>query len=66
MNDFDDKDVFLSDGDSYIDCSVGVTASYLAVDWSLAWVGTDLDDDEYFDLGDLVEDTIVFTVSKSM
>lgn len=66
MNDFDDKDVFLSDGDSYIDYSVGVTASYLAVDWTLAVVGTDLDDDEYFDLGDLVEDTIVFSISKSM
>ena len=66
LNDFDDADVFLSDGDSYIDYSVGLTASYFAVDWTLAWVGTDLDDDEYFDLGDLVEDTVVFTISKSM
>lgn len=65
-NNFDDKDVFLSDGDSYIDYSVGLTASWLAVDWSLAWVGTDLDGDEYFGLDDLVDDTIVFTVSKSM
>jgi uncharacterized protein (TIGR02001 family) len=66
-NDFDDADVFLSDGaDSYIDYSVGLTASYWAVDWSLAWVGTDLDGDEYFGLDDLVDDTVVFTISKSM
>ena len=58
--------MFLSDGDSYIDYSVALTASWLAVDWSVAWVGTDLDGDEYFDLDDLVDDTIVFTVSKSM
>ena len=66
LNDFDDADVFLSDGDSYIDYSVGLTASYFAVDWSLAWVGTDLDGDEYFGLADLVDDTIVFSISKSL
>ena len=66
LNDFDDADVFLSDGDSYIDYSVGLTASYFAVDWSLAWVGTDLDGDEYFGLDDLVDDTIVFSISKSL
>ena len=66
LNDFDDADVFLSDGDSYIDYSVGLTASYFAVDWRLAWVGTDLDGDEYFGLDDLVDDTIVFSSSKSL
>lgn len=66
FNEFDEADVFLSDGDSYIDYSVGLTASYFAVDWTLAVVGTDLDDDEYFGLGDLVEDTVVFSISKSM
>ncbi len=65
-NNFDDKDVFLSKGDSYIDYSVGLTASWLAVDWTVAWVGTDLDDDEYFGLDDLIDDTIVFSISKSM
>ena len=66
-NDFDDADVFLSDGaDSYIDYSIGLTASYWAVDWSLAWVGTDLDDEEYFEADDLIDDTVIFTISKSM
>ncbi len=66
MNDFDDEDVFLSDGDSYVDYSVGVTTSYLSVDWALAYVGTDLDDDEYFGFDDLIDDTVVFTISKSL
>ncbi|MFV8818084.1 TorF family putative porin [Haliea sp. E17] len=61
-----DEEGFLSDGATdYTDYSIGVSASWLAVDWSLAWVGTDLDDEEVFgtDWGD---DTVVFTVSKSM
>ncbi|TXS94233.1 hypothetical protein FV139_11610 [Parahaliea maris] len=66
-NDLDQDGGYLSDGaDSYIDYSVGLTASYWAVDWSLAWVGTDLDGEEYFGLDDLVDDTLVFSVSKSM
>ena len=66
-NDLDEDGGYLSDGaDSYIDYSVGVTASYLSVDWSLAWVGTDLDGEEYFGLDDLVDDTLVFSISKSM
>lgn len=51
--------------DSYIDYSVGITASWLAVDWSLAWVGTDLDERDVFDT-DWGEDSLIFTVSKSM
>ncbi|TGD73897.1 hypothetical protein E4634_07080 [Mangrovimicrobium sediminis] len=61
-----DEEGFLSDGaTSYTDYSAALTLSWLAVDWSLAWVGTDLDEDEVFgtDWGD---DTVVFTVSKSM
>lgn len=66
-NDLDEEGGYLSDGaDSYIDYSVGLTATYLAVDWTLAWVGTDLDGEEYFGLDDLVDDTLVFSVSKSM
>lgn len=64
-NDFDEEG-FLSDGATdYTDYSIGVTTSFLAVDWTLAWVGTDLDEDEVFgtDWGD---DTVVFTISKSM
>ncbi len=61
-----DEEGFLSDGaTSYTDYSIGLTATWLAVDWSLAWVGTDLDKSEVFgtDWGD---DTAVFTVSKSL
>jgi uncharacterized protein (TIGR02001 family) len=54
-----------SDEDQYTDYSVGVTYSWASVDFSLAWVGTDLDDDDYFG-SDLADDTAVFTVSKSM
>ncbi len=66
LNDFDDKDVFLSKGDSYVDYSVGLTASYLSVDWTLALVGTDLKKKEYFGLDDLIDDTVVFTLSKAL
>jgi len=66
-NDLDDGGGYLSSDESgYIDYSVGVTATYLAVDWTLAYVGTDLDGDDYFDADDLVDDTLVFSISKSM
>ncbi|MBN7798228.1 TorF family putative porin [Parahaliea mediterranea] len=65
-NDLDEDGGFLAtDEGSYIDYSVGLTYSFLAVDWSLAYVGTDLDEEDVFgtEWGD---DTVVFTVSKSM
>jgi uncharacterized protein (TIGR02001 family) len=65
-NDLEKDGGFLSDGaDSYIDFSVGATASWAAVDWSIAYVGTDLDEEEVFDT-DWGEPTVVFTFSKSM
>ncbi len=65
-NDLEKNGGFLAtDEDSYIDYSVGVTTSFLAVDWTLAYVGTDLDEEDVFDT-DWAEDTVVFTVSKSM
>jgi len=64
-NDFDEEDGFLSGKDSYTDYSIGVTASFLAVDWSVAWVGTNLSEKYVFDT-DWGEDTVVFSVSKSM
>jgi uncharacterized protein (TIGR02001 family) len=65
-NDLDKNGGFLGTGtDSYVDYSVGVTTSWLAVDWSLAYVGTDLDEEDVFDT-DWGEDTVVFTISKSM
>ena len=64
-NDLEKNGGFLAtDEDSYTDYSVGVTASYLAVDWTLAYVGTTLDEEDVFDT-DWAEDTVVFTVSKS-
>jgi uncharacterized protein (TIGR02001 family) len=65
-NDLEKNGGFLAtDEDSYIDYSIGLTTTFLAVDWTLAWVGTDLDDEDVFgtDWGD---DTVVFTISKSM
>ncbi len=65
-NDLEKNGGFLAtDEESYIDYSVGVTTSFLAVDWTLAYVGTDLDEEDVFDT-DWAEDTVVFTVSKSM
>ncbi len=65
-NDLEKNGGFLSsDEDSYIDYSVGITASYWAVDWTLAYVGTDLDEEDVFDT-EWGDDTIVFTISKSM
>ncbi|WP_157976595.1 TorF family putative porin [Parahaliea mediterranea] len=66
-NDVEDGGGYLStDKDGFVDYSVGLTASYWAVDWTLAYIGTDLDGDEYFDLDDLVEPDLVFSISKSM
>lgn len=65
-NDLDEDGGFLAtDEDSYTDYSIGVSTSFLAVDWSLAYVGTTLDEEDVFDT-DWGEDTVVFTVSKSM
>ena len=65
-NDLDKNGGFLAtDTDSYVDYSVGVTASWLAVDWTLAYVGTDLDEEDVFDT-EWGDDSLIFTVSKSM
>jgi uncharacterized protein (TIGR02001 family) len=65
-NDLEKNGGFLAtDEDSYIDYSVGVTASWLAVDWTLAYVGTDLDEEDVFDT-EWGDDSIIFTISKSM
>jgi uncharacterized protein (TIGR02001 family) len=63
-NDF--KDVFLTDGaDSYTDYSVTLGYTFKGVDFSVAWVGTDLDDSECF-YSDICDDTAVFSISKSL
>ena len=63
-NDFD-EDIFLSSNKGhYTDYSVGLTWSVVGVDLGLAWVGTNLDEEDVFgtDWGD---DTAVFSLSKS-
>jgi uncharacterized protein (TIGR02001 family) len=63
-NDFD-EDVFLSsDKGHYTDYSVGVTWSVVGVDLGLAWVGTNLDEEDLFGYS-WGDDTVVFSLSKS-
>ena len=65
-NDIEKNGGFLdTNTDSYVDYSVGVTTSWLAVDWTLAYVGTDLNKKDVFGTkwGD---DAAIFTISKSM
>jgi uncharacterized protein (TIGR02001 family) len=65
-NDLEKNGGFLAnDTDSYVDYSAGISASWLAVDWSLAYVGTDLDEKDVFDT-EWGDDSVIFTVSKSM
>jgi uncharacterized protein (TIGR02001 family) len=65
-NDIEENGGFLAtDTDSFVDYSIGVTASWLAVDWTLAYVGTDLDEEDVFDT-DWGEDAVIFTVAKSL
>ena len=52
--------------DSYIDWSVGVSTSAVGLDFSLAYIGTDLDEDECFGGTKLCDDTVVLSVSKSL
>lgn len=54
-----------TDEDTYVDYSISVTYGWEGVDFSLALVGTDLDEEDVFgtEWGD---DTAVFTISKSM
>jgi uncharacterized protein (TIGR02001 family) len=69
---FEDSDefgngTFLSDDeDAYVDYSIGVSTSYFDLDWSAAFIGTSLDDEDYFDASDLIDETIVLSVSKSL
>lgn len=54
-----------TDEDAYIDYSISVSYGWQGVDFSLALVGTDLDEDDVFGT-DWADDTAVFTISKSM
>jgi uncharacterized protein (TIGR02001 family) len=64
-NDFDKTDFLGADADSYTDYSVTLGYTFKGVDFSVAWVGTDLDDDECWD-SNICDDTAVFSISKSL
>lgn len=63
-NDFDENVFLSSNKGHYTDYSVGVSWSVVGVDLGLAWVGTNLDEEDVFGTtwGD---DTAVFSLSKS-
>ena len=70
-NVFEDEEAFASflvtsgnPGDDYIDYSIGVSTSAAGVDLSIAYVGTDVDDDDCSDK--LCKGAAVFTVSKTL
>ncbi|MCP5189477.1 MAG: hypothetical protein H6988_03695 [Pseudomonadales bacterium] len=64
-NDFDENGFLSSEEDTYTDYSVALTYSVAGVDLSVAYVGTDLDDNDAWGT-DWADDTAVFTISKSM
>ena len=65
-NDLEEDGGFLATSESsYTDYSVGVTWSVIGVDLGAAYVGTTLDEEDVFDT-DWGEDTVVFSISKSM
>ena len=66
FNSFDEAPGFLSsDEDKYYDYSISISKSLGGVDLSLAYVGTDLDEEDVFDTtwGDA---EVIFTISKSL
>lgn len=65
-NMLDEDGGFLSsDEDSYVDYSLSLSYAWSGLDLSVALVGTDLDEDDVFDTS-WADDTVVFTISKSM
>ncbi len=64
-NSFDEEE-FLFEEDKYMDWSVGVSTSYFDLDWSIAYIGTDLDEEDCFGADDICDDTVVLSVSKSL
>ena len=74
-NAFADEDAFASfmgddpailGEDGYLDYSLSLNAALSLVDFSLAVIGTDLDDDQCFAGSDLCEAALVASISKSL
>jgi uncharacterized protein (TIGR02001 family) len=62
-----DKEDFLGNSDEYSDWKVAVSTTQLGVTWGLAYVDTDLDDDQdCFGVEKLCAATAVFSISKSL
>ena len=60
-----DEGFFSSDEDSYTDWSIGVSRSWMGVDFDLSYIDTNLGSSDCF--GDKIcDDTVVFSVSKSL
>ncbi|MCB1690757.1 MAG: TorF family putative porin [Halioglobus sp.] len=64
-NDFEDVGFFATTEDSYTDYSITLGYTFKGVDFSVAWVGTDLDDDDCWNTN-YCDDTAVFSISKSL
>ncbi len=64
-NDFDEQKFLGDNADSYTDYSATLGYSFKGVDFSVAWVGTDLDESECWD-SNICDDTAVFSISKSL
>lgn len=63
---FNDTDSAFGTGGSYVDWSIGVTASAVGLDFTLAYVDTDLSKSDCFGGTKLCSATGVFTISKSL
>jgi uncharacterized protein (TIGR02001 family) len=62
-----DEEIFLGNDDNYLDWKLALSTTQLGVTWTLAYVDTDLDDDEdCFGDEDLCAATAVFSISKSL
>ena len=57
---------FSSSEDSYSDWSIGVSKSYMDLDFDLSYIDTDLDNDDDCFGANACEGTVVFSISKSL
>jgi uncharacterized protein (TIGR02001 family) len=64
-NDFDEVGFLSAGADNYTDWSVTLGYSVFGVDLAVAYVDTNLNDEEYFNNG-LADSTAVFSISKSL
>jgi uncharacterized protein (TIGR02001 family) len=63
---FNDTDAAFGADGSYVDYSIAVAASAVGLDFTLAWVGTDISKSECFGGSKVCESNAVLTVAKSL